>query len=513
MSEKGAAAEEEPPEEVIVVKPRGSAVSSSSTAAAVEEATSAKAKDVGKAHANLKAKETLLREELQKRESSSPDSSSDLPIVDQTSTAAAEEEPPEEVVVVRRPGETASQADTVAIPRTEITPSPQSKPPPTTTDAALPSALDSLGSARTAPRLSCAPQGPSTTGSTLLLGVVIGLVLGMFIERRRRRASPPSSKAVSASSAAASAASSADCATATSAAAAAASKPSLQDWLQGAGGRISGLVRRVRGGSEAAGKPGAEAPPATPRSMNDMKRAAAQAAEGEVEAARATDVEAAAAGAGGGVRLSAADWAALEATTCKKPSCGGTRGSAGGRRQRRGGGTGACTSSSLVDDVLHALPTPPKLAPPPKDDGGGAAGGDAFGALWSETKPARLPLVDQSKAMKTPPSLTQLAQEKKRAQASAALQSGLQALGSIADAASENSVAAQQTMDELFREREARRLSVEVAERKAEEEANAAAAALTARYRIERSARPPVAARDPSEESLEEEEEQEEDGR
>ena len=77
---------------------------------------------------------------------------------------------------------------------------------------------------------------------------------------------------------------------------------------------------------------------------------------------------------------------------------------------------------------------------------------------------------------------SQMAEEKRQAQTAKELQESAEKVGRPMVATEDLTREAQLKTEERFREREARRQSIEVAEQQAAEEAEAAAAALVARY-------------------------------
>lgn len=116
--------------------------------------------------------------------------------------------------------------------------------------------------------------------------------------------------------------------------------------------------------------------------------------------------------------------------------------------------------------------------------------GDTLGALWHETKPER-PMVAAERPFVPHPNATlrEMAEETRQAQAAKELQRGAATLGRPQIASCEHTNECQRQTDRLYQEREARRQSVSDAERRAMEEADAAAEALIAKYRLPRARR------------------------
>ena len=112
---------------------------------------------------------------------------------------------------------------------------------------------------------------------------------------------------------------------------------------------------------------------------------------------------------------------------------------------------------------------------------------DAFGSVWSEFRPKCSPLVEPVAPKTTPrkpPSLAQIADEKRQQQQVVALKAGVKSMGSPLAASDDHTRSLQLEQERKLHEREERRAATEEAERKAAEEAEAAEAALNARYRI-----------------------------
>ena len=184
-----------------------------------------------------------------------------------------------------------------------------------------------------------------------------------------------------------------------------------------------------------------------------------------------------------------------------------------------GGGSSAASARRVSGDsvrpssLVRPPPPPPARQQPPSGKGAAAiemrtcgagpkpimqahapakssARSDALGALWHETKPVR-PLVAAERPFVPHPNATlrEMAKGTRQAQAAKDLEVGIATLGRPQVASSEHTNECQQQTDRLYQEREARRQSVSDAERRAREEADAAAEALIAKYRLPRARR------------------------
>jgi len=356
--------------------------------------------------------------------------------------------------------------------------------------------------ASSVPLLSCYVE-PSSMLSTLLLGLLAGIVIGVLGERRRRRAFTDSgarktvvNSTSSASSVAGVAATKAKGIASTTGGAATKAEGIASTTGGGRGGSsganqktgdrgflgslLGGLFVGVASADQRDKNDTPSSPPPRPLTLNEaraQKMAAAAAAVAAAAAAAAAGEGTPACG-GGLVRLSDQDLGMLEKISAVT-------------------GTPARKLPLHDEDYWTSTAEMPHRPPPAaKATKAGSESGsatscsstsDAFGSVWSEFRPKCSPLVEPVAPKATPrkpPSLAQIADEKRQQQQVVALKAGVKSMGSPLAASDDHTRSLQLEQERKLHEREERRAATEEAERKAAEEAEAAEAALNARYRI-----------------------------
>ena len=435
-------------------------------------------------------------------------------------------EPPLDVIVVEVPSSTrggevgAAEGGQFASARvaSRVASSEVNGDPPGPSLSMLPS---TTARASSVPLLSCYVE-PSSMLSTLLLGLLAGIVIGVLGERRRRRAFTDRTVVASTSSASGVAIGKASCelsistsstlrsahthptgAAATKAEGTASTTSGGRGGSSGAdlktadigflggllGGLLGGIASAHHGAQQRVKKDTPSSPPPRPLTLNEaraqkMAAAAAAVAAGGVGGCIGGVVVGGGEGTpvcgGGLVRLSDQDLGMLEEMSAVS-------------------GTPA-RKLPLHDEDYWTSTAEMRSRPPPaakatrggsESGSEGAASGpstsDAFGSVWSEFRPKCSPLVEPvaPKTMpRKPPSLAQIADEKRQQQQVVALKAGVKSMGSPLAASDDHTRSLQLEQERKLREREERRAATEEAERKAAVDAEVAEAALNARYRI-----------------------------
>ena len=355
----------------------------------------------------------------------------------------------DEVVVVRRPGEpepvAATAPTSAALSRmVESTPAASSSSS---------SSSYSLMTSWSTPQVSCAMR-PSTTGSTLLVGLFAGLVLGVMLERwRRRRANAGASVGTRPARAA----------LATDEESAQPSRPRTLNELKqrSGGGGDEGFAGYDQGGIEHG---------IVRFQKEDWNALDKMAKSGGKAAAKAAK------------RLDEAFFAEKLPPPPPSSSSKGSRpppqtfASTRQLEDKLGELWTEMSSKQIGGKGGAATPATPVTPPVGCSSGSrGSSGGSGSGGGRG-------------------PSLKQLAEEKRQQDDQKAIQKTVEVMGRPQEATEDHTMSKREVTERMFAEREEKRRSIEAEEKKAAEEAEAAAAALIAKYRVSKGGAAPSSA-------------------